>query len=259
MHYYNFHIGDYAGHTQHLDEIEDIAYRRMLDWLYLNEMPLPKNVDEIARLIRMRTHCERIATVLREFFKLDKDGYKHERVSRELAKFQEKSEKAKKSAEARWKKKPSDSKGLDDANALRTECERNANQEPITNNQEPITNNQKQTKELREQVRSVFDYWARTFGKSKAVKLSNKRAAKITARLKDGYTVQQLQCAILGCSNSEYHMENGYNDIELICREPEKVDRFIFLNQPKQAPVDSVLDDFINNEQPTFGEVRLIK
>lgn len=28
MHYYNFHIGDYASHTRHLSPIEDIAYRR---------------------------------------------------------------------------------------------------------------------------------------------------------------------------------------------------------------------------------------
>ena len=61
MHYYQFNIGDYASHTQHLDEIEDVAYRRMLDYCYLNEIGLPKSVDEVARLIRMRTHSERNA------------------------------------------------------------------------------------------------------------------------------------------------------------------------------------------------------
>lgn len=133
MHYYQFNIGDYAAHTAHLDEIEDLAYRRMLDYCYLNECGLPETVEEIARVIRMRTHYERIASVLREFFALHSDNtYRHNRVEKEIAAFKEKSKKASESALKRWKN--------DDANALRTECEGNANHKPITNNHKPITN-----------------------------------------------------------------------------------------------------------------------
>ena len=142
MHFYNFHIGDYASHSQHLDPLEDIAYRRMLDWVYLNESPLPKDIKEIARLIRMREHCECIANVLREFWDLEDGMYIQARVKRELDRYRDKSEKAKKSAKARWNKEASKQAGLDDANALRTECERTANQEPLTKNQEPIPKNQ---------------------------------------------------------------------------------------------------------------------
>jgi uncharacterized protein YdaU (DUF1376 family) len=145
MHYYKFNIGDYASHTQHLDPIEDIAYRRMIDWLYLNEIPLPSDLDEIARLIRMRTHCDCIANVLREFFELHSDGYRQPRIERELQTYAEKSEKARKSAKARWDQEPSKQAGLADANALRNECERNANHKPLTINQEPITNKEKIT------------------------------------------------------------------------------------------------------------------
>jgi len=143
MHYYKFNIGDYASHTQHLDPIEDIAYRRMLDWLYLNEMPLPEDIDDIARLIRMRTHSESIAIVLREFFHSHSGGYTHPRVERELSAYQEKSDKAKKSAEARWKNKAANNGGSADANALRTQTEGNANHKPLTNNHKPLTNNHK--------------------------------------------------------------------------------------------------------------------
>jgi len=133
MHYYQFNIGDYAAHTAHLDEIEDLAYRRMLDYCYLNECGLPETVEEIARVIRMRTHCERIATVLLEFFTLHSDGtYRNKRVEDEIVAFREKSKKASESARKRWEN--------DDANALRTECEGNANHKPITNNHKPITN-----------------------------------------------------------------------------------------------------------------------
>ena len=72
MHYYKFNIGDYKSHTEHLDPLEDIAYRRMIDYCYLHEKGLPKATDEIARLICMRTHCECINIVLHEFFVFNK-------------------------------------------------------------------------------------------------------------------------------------------------------------------------------------------
>jgi uncharacterized protein YdaU (DUF1376 family) len=136
MHYYQFNIGDYHSHASHLDELEDLAYRRMLDYCYLNEIGLPESIEEVGRLIRMRTHSECIANVLREFFTLHSDTYYHKRVERELEVFRSKSKKASDSANARWAK----TKGSVDANALRTECEGNANQEPLTNNHKPITN-----------------------------------------------------------------------------------------------------------------------
>jgi len=40
MNYYPFHVGDYAAHTAHLEPMEDLAYRRMLDVYYLREEPL---------------------------------------------------------------------------------------------------------------------------------------------------------------------------------------------------------------------------
>lgn len=130
MHYYNWNISDYSSHTSHLTEMEDLAYRRMLDWLYLHEIPLPKQVKEIARVIRMREHCECIANVLLEFFTEHSDGYTHKRFEKELDAYRAKSERAKKSAQARWSK----NKGLTDANALQSDCERNAKQETINNN-----------------------------------------------------------------------------------------------------------------------------
>ena len=136
MHYYNWNISDYSSHTSHLTEMEDLAYRRMLDWLYLHEIPLPKEVKEIARVIRMREHCECIANVLLEFFTEHSDGYTHKRFEKELDAYRAKSERAKKSAQARWSK----NKGLTDANALQSDCERNANQETINNKQEPKNN-----------------------------------------------------------------------------------------------------------------------
>lgn len=137
MHYYKFNIGDYASHTQHLDPIEDIAYRRMLDWVYLHESPLPDSPEQIGRLIRMRTHSECIAVVLREFFVLTDHGWMQEKADSEIQAYNEKSTKAKASAMARWAKKPN----KQDANALQPESERNANHKPLTTNKETLNNN----------------------------------------------------------------------------------------------------------------------
>lgn len=141
MHYYKFNIGDYQSHTAHLEPLEDIAYRRMIDWCYLHEKPLPPSIEEISRLIRMRSHSDCIANVLREFFIEHEDGYFCKRIEKEIEAYNEKSEKAKASAEARWLKTK---KKIDNANALQTESECNANQEPLTINQEPDNTCEKQ-------------------------------------------------------------------------------------------------------------------
>jgi uncharacterized protein YdaU (DUF1376 family) len=149
MNYYQFNIGDYASHTNHLEPLEDLAFRRLLDFLYLHEKPLPNDLDEIAKLIRMRTHCDCIAYVLKEYFTLTDDGYINNRATSEILTFQEKSAKASASAKARWgknknKNKQLPSKNKDDANALRTDCEGNAIQETINTKQNTI--NKKQEK-----------------------------------------------------------------------------------------------------------------
>lgn len=122
MHYYQFNIGDYKSHTEHLSEMEDLAYRRLLDWYYLHESPIPLDIDEVSRQIRMRSHTECIAVVLREFFEQTKKGWVSHRANIEIAKAGEKSSKAKASAEARWNKGKY-------ANALPPQSEGNATQD----------------------------------------------------------------------------------------------------------------------------------
>lgn len=139
MHYYQFNIGDYHSHTNHLEPLEDLAYRRMLDWSYLNEIPLPVDLSEIGRLIRMRSHSDCIEIVLRDFFTLTDDGYIQSRIMTEVDAYREKSKKAKKSAEARWNKQPSKDKGLGDANALQAQSEGNAKHKPLTTKHKTIT------------------------------------------------------------------------------------------------------------------------
>ena len=90
MNYYPFHLGDYASHTGHLEPMEDLAYRRMLDAYYLRETPLPSPVPDVARLIRMRQNVTEVEAVLNEFFLLTSEGWRHTRCDEEIAKMQDK-------------------------------------------------------------------------------------------------------------------------------------------------------------------------
>lgn len=134
MHYYQFNIGDYRRDTIHLTLLEHGIYRQLIDSYYLNEKPLCADDAILMRSHSVRTEEEQIAfkNVLNDFFVKHEDGYFHKGCEKMLEKYKEKSEKAAKSANARWNK---------DANGMRTHSERNANG-MLTNNQKPITNNQ---------------------------------------------------------------------------------------------------------------------
>ena len=67
-------------------------------------------------------------------------------------------------------------------------------------------------------------------------KLTPKREKAIKARLKD-YTTAQIKCAIDGCSRDPFSMgqndrQKPFNDIELICRNGEKLESFLDARVP---------------------------
>ncbi len=138
MHYYQFNIGDYKSHTEHLSEMEDLTYRRLLDWYYLHETPIPLDLNETARQIRMRSHTDCISIVLQEYFERTNDGWIHHRANSEILKAGDKSQKASESAKARWNKEK-------DANALPTQSEGNATHNTLPNTQDTEHKTQKNT------------------------------------------------------------------------------------------------------------------
>jgi len=82
MIWYKFHIGDYISHTMHLDDAEDLAYRRLLDWYYMSEKPLPLDVALVSRRIRLDEDV--VSPVLKEFFEKTKNGYINARADDEI-------------------------------------------------------------------------------------------------------------------------------------------------------------------------------
>jgi hypothetical protein len=81
-------------------------------------------------------------------------------------------------------------------------------------------------------VADVFEYWRNAMNKTNGAKLTAGRRDKIKARLKDGYTYEQMTRAIDGCLNSPFHMGDNdsgaqYNDITLIFRSGDKLEQFM--------------------------------
>lgn len=85
MQYYQFHIGDYVSSTVHLQPLEDLAYRRLIDLYYDTEQPIPNDIPWVSR--RLRLGSEEIEFVLSEFFELTENGWENHRCNEEIAKF----------------------------------------------------------------------------------------------------------------------------------------------------------------------------
>ena len=104
MHYYQFNIGDYASHTKHLSLIEDICYRRALDYYYLHEKPLTNDIAKLSRLLMVSEYQSELMTILDEFFVCVAEGYINPRADKEIKQYQEFSDAGKRGAAKRWSK-----------------------------------------------------------------------------------------------------------------------------------------------------------
>ena len=153
--------------------MEDLAYRRLLDFYFLHEQPIEHR--DIARQIGMREHEEDVMTVLNEFFISTADGFVSPRADKEIKQYKEFSEAGKRGAAKRWSTPPN-GEAISPPNAT-----------PIaTNNHKPITNNQ-----IRERATSV----ATPIGVSDSVwqefkTLRKAKKAPITQRAIDAITIE---------------------------------------------------------------------
>ena len=132
MHFYSFNIGDYISHTKHLSNMEDLAYRRLLDLYYLHERTLNEDVAIVARKINMRDNVPEVETVLEEFFVLETGkGWTNPRADEEIEKYQSKVQSAIRAGKA---------SALARSNARSTTVQPNNKQETLNNKQETYNN-----------------------------------------------------------------------------------------------------------------------
>ena len=147
MNYYQHHIGDFMRDTAHLSPVEECFYRRAIDWYYVNEKPLPLELNQVHRFLRANTKTDKVAvgTVLSDFFKETASGFVHTRCEKELEKFRSKAEANRVNGKLGGRpKKNNDLENHDGfssvSDGLISETQNNLNHKPITNNQEPVTN-----------------------------------------------------------------------------------------------------------------------
>ena len=133
MHYFEHNIKDYRADAFTLTMIQHGAYRQLIDQYYLNEKPLTLDLEVLCAdlLVRGEDEKKAIIFILEKFFSKTEDGYVHKRCNTVIQAFKDKSDKNRNNAVKRWSK-------VKNANALPQECERNANQEPLTNNKEQL-------------------------------------------------------------------------------------------------------------------------
>lgn len=136
MHYYKKNIGDYRRRAHSLTILEHGVYSQLLDEYYLNEKPLPKNIEEVCDEIGARSEEEIAAVhkILKKFFSLTKKGFQQTHCDEVISAYQANSlinkENGKKGGRPKGKTKRVNS---DNPN----ESESKGNQEPLTTNHKP--------------------------------------------------------------------------------------------------------------------------
>lgn len=88
-------------------------------------------------------------------------------------------------------------------------------------------------KEADPRVQEVYAWWREKMALP-AAKLTPGRARAVAARLRDGYSVDDLRLAVSACASSPWHMgendrKTAYNDLAFVCRNGEKVEAFLQL------------------------------
>jgi uncharacterized protein YdaU (DUF1376 family) len=98
---------DYAAKTAHLSLAEHGAYLLLMSHYYTTRLPLPANASVLHRVCRCTTDADRAAVdaILREFFTLDGEVYRHDRIEEELAKAVDISDKRRHAAKIKHGKK----------------------------------------------------------------------------------------------------------------------------------------------------------
>lgn len=121
----------------------------------------------------------------------------------------------------------------------------------------PMSSSHTVSETVSQTVRDVFAYWQEVMASPRSM-LDAKRTRLIKAALTLGYTVDDLKRAIRGCSVTPHNMgmnERGqkYNDLALIMRDAEHIERFIAHEASPPKPVTNgnghARDDWFRSDQ----------
>ena len=138
MHYYSHHIGDFIKATARLSDSQAMAYLRIL-WLYYDKDGIIEHdIEQIA--FEVGSDPKTVELIIKTYFQVEGNFIKQSRCDKEIEGYLKKSIGGKEGAKKRWDNTNNDGSpnslpnGIPNAEAMPTQCDPNANQEPITNN-----------------------------------------------------------------------------------------------------------------------------
>jgi uncharacterized protein YdaU (DUF1376 family) len=139
MNYCKRHIGDMTKKCAHLNQGQIGAYVLLLDWYFGNERPIPVARMQFENIAHAKTRTEKInvQVVLDSFFTLTPEGYVDKYAELELKAYQDKSAKARASANIGWTQRVRNANASE--NEMRTHSDGNASHKPLTINQKAFT------------------------------------------------------------------------------------------------------------------------
>lgn len=188
-------------------------YWAIVEDLYNNANALRTDYDGIAYDLRVDT--ARVESIIKNFelFEINEDYFSSISIAKRLEKRHEKSIKAKESANKRWNK---------NANAMRTQCDSNAIKES-------------KGKEIKLNIDSnkLLSVFNSILGKRARV-IPEKAKKQIKARLKEGYTKDDIVQALENAAKDQHHIDSNYKylTLEFITR-PDKLERFVNMSDYK--------------------------
>ena len=140
MHYYPFNIADFNLHTVHLTLEEEAVYRRLIDFYYDTEKPIPKETQPVIRRLRLGSYVNEFEQILSEFFTLEDDGWHSYRCDIEIKAYHDRGEIARSNGKKGGRPRKNKGKETQSVNLANPDItHKKANQELITNNDKPIT------------------------------------------------------------------------------------------------------------------------
>jgi len=123
MHYYQHHIGDFTKDTAFLTNAEAMVYLKLL-WLYYDtEQPLPNDLFMLSMRTNTRDDEQMLDGILKMYFTLVDNVWRHDRCDREINEYQTKSEQASRAGRASAQRR---------ANGRLTDVQPTINHEPLT-------------------------------------------------------------------------------------------------------------------------------
>jgi uncharacterized protein YdaU (DUF1376 family) len=135
VHYYSYNIADYRKDTGHLTPIEHYIYRSLMDWYYLDELPIPLETQVVLRRLSLgNDSLTNLENVLIDFFDKEEDGYHQTRIDLAISEYHAKAKKNKVNGKLGGRPKKTQVVISGIATDKPSESQNNPNHKPITNN-----------------------------------------------------------------------------------------------------------------------------